>query len=296
MTKQPNRYRWIVIPVAIVFVVSLAVGVLLNLKTVGNIGCYLLSCSQTLTVNPIPPPDPAFALPMLLDVVIDGPPDENTSIAHKMLQELSDAINGRCHENAGELVVYSHFITSHSYLADGVSFTVPAIAKFPPPPVKKHSDYPYKQSVYDQEYQKDFPAWQQTIVQLQKQVAATCATVKQETHVLATQAIPYDDKGSDVQSALLESSHHLEGVTGMKKLLVLIASLFSTTSQQETGPFTLTGVSVLFMGRTCLTIQGTPANCQQTMDNWSHYLTRNGATKIVDSDPQTSALALQSVF
>lgn len=286
--------RIVVIPALALLLALTVVAGFRNPGMVRGIADYLAGSSSP-TVAQIPSfTDPAYASPVALDIIVDTPPDENTHIARLVLSSLASAIDQRCHENAGEVIVYAHYFTSRSYLSDALSFVVPSIAKFPPAPIHQHSDNAYTQSQDDLAYTTAYSSWQDTITMLRGQVSATCATVHSHTQALAALPLPYDDKGADLYGALLESSSHFHNITGMKKLLVIISSLVNTTTQQSTGPFTIPGVEAMFLGRTC--IQATPAQCEQTASFWKNFLRKVGVTSITDVEPSQVSLALQGAI
>jgi hypothetical protein len=242
--------------------------------------------------NLLPSPtisNPVYRPLIALDVEIDTPPLYNLgrevafTVANK-LDELASRIN------SGGIVVFVCRISSRSFEDCPVSFETPAIPAFVlPPPVPKCSSDPYQCSTLKGAYKKAFASWQVAHTRQVNNLTSVRAWVHQQTNKIRYVSFPLDANGSDILGALATGAQNLQGINAQSKYLLLATDFVSTTTMQDIGSFSLKGISVVAVYRTCSNNQF----CQQSNSYWSNVLRSAGATGFqVYSPAQSQAFGL----
>ncbi len=244
----------------------------------------LIGCGKP---NPLPSPtisNPVYRPLIAVDVEIDTPPlytrgrEVALAVANK-LDELSTQLN------SGGVVVFVCRISSHSFEDCPVSFRTPAIPAFVlPPPVPKCGSDPYQCSSFKGAYKKALASWQVLHTRQINDLASVSAWVHQQTNKIRSVSFPFDANGSDIFGALATASQNFQGVNA-SKYLILATDFVSTTAMQNGGSFSLKGVSVAAIFRTC----SDNAFCEHSNAFWSSVLRSVGASSFQVYSPAASA-------
>jgi hypothetical protein len=191
------------------------------------------------------------------------------------------------------MLIFVCLISSHSFEDCPINFTTPAIPSFaPPPPVPHCGNDPYACSQLKQAYQKALTSWQVVHTSQLNKVAQVRAWVHTQTDKIRSLTFPYDNTGSDIFGALATASQNLQVVKAAKYVL-LASDLISTTTRQDVGQFSLSGVQVEAIFRTCTDNK----TCQQANSYWSSVVRNAGALSFHTYSPaQSQALGLQLSF
>ena len=258
-----------------------------GIESVLLIFVLLFMCSGCGKPNPLPSPtisNPVYRPLIALDVEIDTPPLYNLgrevalTVANK-LDELASRIN------SGGVVVFVCRISSRSFEDCPISFKTPAISAFEmPPPVPTCGSDPYQCSTLKQAYKKALSSWQAVHTMQVNNVTSVRAWVHQQTNKIRSVSFPFDGIGSDIFGAVVTGAQNLQGINTQSKYLLLATDFVSTTSMQDIGSFSLKGVSVAAVYRTCSDNQF----CQQSNSYWSNVLRSSGASSFQVYSPATS--------
>src|SRR5262249_11439752 len=86
--------------------------------------CKFIGSCPNPSPNPIATPytQPQYIPPTILDVALDGDPWEPHNLVHLAALAIANQIDKDTRENSGGMEIYVHFITSHSYHTDYLSF------------------------------------------------------------------------------------------------------------------------------------------------------------------------------
>jgi len=260
----------------------------------------VLFCSSFLTscgfghVNQTPPPtisNPVYRPLIALDVEIDTPPLYN--LGHEVALAVANKIDDMATRiNSGGMVIFVCRVSSRSFEDCPVSFATPPIAAFVLPPVAPVCGVdPYQCSTQKQAYKKAFASWQVVHTRQVNNLAQVSAWVHHQTDkIRSSLTFPYDDKGSDIFGALATASQNFQGLdVKTPKFLVLATDFVSTTTRQDVGSFSLAGVRVSAIFRTCSDNEF----CQESNSYWSSVVRRAGALSFqVYSPAASTALGL----
>lgn len=255
---------------------------------------WLLASCGSVKSNPIPSPtikNPPFRSLVAVDIEIDTPP--LYSLGHEVALAVANKIDdmaSRIHSSG--MVIFLCRISSRSFEDCPVSFETPAIPAFVLPPQVPHcGNDPYACSQLKQGYKKAFADWQVLHARQVNNLAAVRAWVHHQTDKIRSMSFPFDDKGSDIFGALATASANFQGLgTDVQKYLLLATDFVSTTTMQENGSFSLAGVSVSAIYRTC----SDNAYCQQSNAYWSNVVRSAGAVSFTSySVSQSEAFGLQ---
>jgi hypothetical protein len=243
--------------------------------------------------NPSSPPtitNPVYRPSIALNIEIDTPP--LYGLGHTVALAVANKIDAMATRiNSGGLLIFVCLISSHSFEDCPVNFKTPAILSFVLPPSVPHcgSD-PYACSQLKQAYQKALASWQVIHASQLNNVAQVRAWVHTQTDKIRSLTFRYDDTGSDIFGALATASQNLQGVKAAKYLL-LASDLVSTTTRQDVGQFSLSGVQVEAIFRTCTDNK----TCQQYTAYWLSVARSAGALSFHTYSPaQSQALGLQA--
>lgn len=248
-------------------------------------GCSKPNTSPTPTLsNPLPRSPVAIAIEIDTSPLYTLGHTVALAIAYK-IDELATRINSQ------GLVIFVCRISSQSWQDCPVSFQTPAIPAWvlPPPDLTAHcgSD-PFACSKLKQQYKKDLAAWKIVHASQVRALEQTRAYVHTLTDKIRTMKFQYDDKGSDIWNAVATGASNLQGINSLLKYLILATDFISTT--QERGSFSLAGVHVVSIFRTC----SDNGVCQHSNSYWSHIVRRAGAISFTSySVPQSQALGLE---
>lgn len=269
--------------------------VLVSVFLVGGILCssFLTACGSGKPNPPSPPTivNPPYRPFIALNIEIDTPPLYNLG------REAALAVANKIDEmatrnNSGGMVIFVCRISSHSFEDCPVSFETPAIPAFVlPPPAPVCGSDPYACSTKKQAYQKALASWQVVHTRQVNNLASVAAWVHQQTDkIRSSMSFPWNNTGSDIFGALATASQNfLDLGRNVPKYLVLATDFVSTTTMQQSGSFSLAGVKVAAIYRTC----SDNAYCQQSNSYWSSVVRSAGATSFqVYSPAASSALGL----
>jgi hypothetical protein len=271
----------------IVLVVLLVVVVLWSL---------VLSACGGAKPNPLPVPgsnlNPAYRGLVALDVEIDTPPLYN--LGHEAAVAVARSIeNELVRINTGGSLIVVCVISSHSFEDCPVSFQIPPIPAFTLPPQPPHcGNDPYACSAQKKAYGKALTSWQGVHAREVKNLEHIAAWVHTQTDRIRSLKFRFDDKGSDIFGALATASQNFQGINA-SKYLIMATDFVSTTTRQDAGSFSLAGVQVAAIFRTC----SDNAFCSQSNSYWSNVVRNAHALSFrVYSPAQSQAFALAIHF
>ena len=245
--------------------------------------------------KPNPPSSPTITNPQYrplfaMDVEIDTPPLYN--LGHRVALAVADKIDAMATRiNSGGMLIFVCLISSHSFEDCPVNFTTPAIPSFATPPPAPHcGNDPYACSQLKQAYQKALASWQVIHAHQLNNVVQVRTWVRTQTDTIRSLPFRYDDTGSDILGGLATAAQNLQGMKAAKYLL-LASDLVSTTTLQNVGQFSLSGIQVEAIFRTCTDNK----SCQQSNSYWLSVVRNAGALSFHTYSPaQSQALGLQA--
>lgn len=286
MVQKISRFKWVGVALPLLVAVVLFHSSILAFLTGGT-----QSSQEQGTPTPITLTSPSTR-PTVVQFCADTPPLYSSNLAHDAAVSLADKIDATVTFHTQGLIFFSSFLTAHSYQNTAVSFSVPAVAALPSmPPVPVYPSDPYKAATMKHDYQKSVATWQQTVNIMQAELHTLQAHIHEETNKLRTLHFPYDATGSDVLGCLADAAANMQGVKGVKWLLIA-SDLVNTTSEKDTGSLSLSGIGVRAIYHTCV---GTPNDCQGRDSFWKQFLLHAGAASVQFFTPAQST-ALQETF
>jgi len=195
--------------------------------------------------------------------------------------------------NEGAVQVYISYITSHSYLNDAFSFSVPALGADQelslsptPNPAKYNSPYDHANAVATVTRANatviatSQDAWQQN----HEKLAAAHALVKKYTSRLRSLPNVWDAAGEDIAGCLQEASERFQGFHG-RKTLILASPLVRMVNASN---LINLSDSIEVIDWSCAFASA--SDCASEKSTWVQRLLSFGASHVTIHDPQQSVV------
>ncbi len=252
MVSSINRYKWVLVLLAVIVLVTA-----LSPWLLPQMSRDLLSGTDhgSTDITPVAVPSldqPTTEVGIVLHLCLDTPPLFSAVMAHKAAVAIADELDTLVVPGFKGLKFYSSYIASKSYQDEtGVNFTISSVPSLSPRPVQKHSPDPYQDALLKQKYQTEVDTWQAQVNLQLSQLTALRATVHGLTNRLRSLSFPFDDRGADYRSCLYEAGKHLlDAPSSAKTRLIVLASAL-VDNQHEQGYLNLTGVDVKSVFYSC---------------------------------------------
>lgn len=206
---------------------------------------------------------------------------------------IADWIDQAVAPNQGGLVVYVNLINSNSFDPTSTVLTI-VVPPFPADPARPEqlaaptptgnyiTDNNNKDKV-QQENQKLFNTWQQTLKERHQQLAQLRKAVHAQTNKLRALHPPIDNVSTDIYGCVKRASLRFQGLSG-KKILLLATDLGNNTWQEWTPSFPLTGANVEVIWHYC----SDAPTCDANDGDWQRTFAQAGAARVALFDPARS--------